>query len=206
MCLFKQAAEAWLELIGTEYEIITGRKGKPYTINLDFAAADFPHLAGMQYALDVDFGLRSSEYYGAKLIPALVDGKLDGTKIEKSRNWSKIIEGRLKAIINLQKTLDSNFAISLFDPRKVRGTHSKIDADFLIKNLDTGETYFVFISEDSTHRQYCKSAFAQEGVDFMDNQQKLTILQNTKRINESATVLFTHPNYKPENKESVSEL
>lgn len=205
MCLFKQAAEAWLELVGTEYEIITGRKGKQYTIKLDFDAADFPHLVGMQYASDVDFGLRSSEYYGAKLIPALVDGKLDGTKIEKSRNWSKI-EGRLKAIINLQKTLDSHFAISLFDPRNVRGIHSKIDADFVIKNPDTGETYFVFISEDNNHRQYCKSAFAQEDIDFMDNQQKLTVLQNTKRINESATVLFTHPNYKPENKETVSEL
>ena len=56
MCLFKQAAVAWSELIGTKYEIIAGRKGEQYTINLDFEAADFPHLAGIQYAPDVDFG------------------------------------------------------------------------------------------------------------------------------------------------------
>lgn len=195
MCLFKQAAQAWLNLIGTEYEIVTGRKGKKYTIKLDFEAADFPHLAGMQYARDVDFNLRPSEYYGEKLIPALVDGKLDGTRIEKSRNWSKI-EGRLKAIINLQKTLESNFAIALFDSSRVKGTNSRIDADYLIKNTDTGETYFVFIDEDKNQRQYCKSAFEQDSIDFMDNQQKLTVLKNTKYQDGLDVVLYVHPKFK----------
>ena len=205
MCLFKQAAQAWQSLIGTEYEIVTGRKGKQYTIKLDFEAADFPHLAGMQYARDVDFELRASEYYGEKLVPALIDGKMDGAKIEKSRNWSKI-EGRLKAIINLQKTLDSNFSIALFDPKRVKGTNSKIDADYLIKNKDTGETYFVFIDEDKNQRQYCKSAFEQESVDFMDNQQKLTVLKNTKYKNGSVDLLFVHPNYKSVETEEMATV
>lgn len=205
MCLFKQAAQAWVNLIGTEYEIVTGRKGKQYMIKLDFEAADFPHLAGMQYARDVDFNLRPSEYYGEKLVPALVEGKLDGTRIEKSRNWPKI-EGRLKAIINLQKTLDANFAIALFDPKRVKRTNSKIDADYLIKNMDTGETYFVFIDEDKNQRQYCKSAFEQESIDFMDNQQKLTVLKNTKHVNGVRTTLFSHPNYKSTEEEEPTPV
>ncbi len=196
MCLFKQAAKAWLDLIGTEYEIVTGRRGKQYTIKLDFEAADFPHLAGMQYARDADFNLNPDEYYGEKLIPALIDGKLDGTGIERSRNWPRI-EGRLKAIINLQKTLDSKFAIALFDQENVKYTNSSIDADYVIKNLDSGETYFVFIDEDKNQRQYCKSAFKQEKIDFMDGQQKLTLLKNTKRVDGVDNVLFLHPNFKP---------
>ena len=196
MCLFKQAALAWLGLIKTEYEIVAGQAGRQYRIKLSFEAADFPHLAGMQYARDVEFNLRPAQYYGEKLVYTLANGKLDGTRIEKSRNWPKI-KGRLEAIIKLQSTLDSNFAISLFDPNRVRGMNSKIDADYLIKNLETNETYFVFIDEDQSHRQYCKSAFKKDHIDYMDNQQKLTLLKSTKYVNGIPEVLYTHPNYKP---------
>lgn len=196
MCLFEQAAKSWLHFIENKYEIIAGSKGKSYIIKLDCEAADFYHLSGMHYANDVDFNLRPSEYYGEKLVFALVDGKLDGTRIEKGRNWPKI-KGRLNAIINLQKTLESNFLISRFDPEQVKGTNSQIDADYLIKNLDTDEAYFVFIDEDNNHRQYCKSAFKQEKIDYMNNQQKLTLLKTTKQVNGVEQILYVHPNYRP---------
>ena len=122
MCLFVEAAKAWQQLTKTRYYIAAGRKGKLYRFRLEFGYADFPHLAGMQYAQDVDFGLRASEYYGEKLIPALLNNKMDGAKIEKSRSWEKI-RGRLHAIINLQQTLESDFSIALFDPAK---SNSKI--------------------------------------------------------------------------------
>ena len=75
--------------------------------------------------------------------------------------------------------------------------NSKIDADYIIKNLETNETYFVFIDEEQSHRQYCKSAFKKDHIDYMDNQQKLTLLQSTKCINGITEILHTHPNYKP---------
>lgn len=195
MCLLRRAAEAWQSLVETEYEIIAGRKGKTYIIKLEFDCADFPHLAGMQYARDVDFGLNESEYYGEKLVKVLLNGKLDGCKIEKSRRWPKI-RGRLKAIINLQNTLDTEFELANFDPGKVR-TGSKIDAEYVIKNLDSGETYFVFVDEDDAHRQYCKSAFAQENVDYMCNQARLVVLKVTKIEQGVEKTLFVHPNYIP---------
>ena len=194
MSLFLKAAQAWQKMVATEYHITAGRKRKTVSFSLDFDLADFPHLAGMQYAQDVDFNLRPSEYYGEKLIPALLSGKMDGNKIEKSRNWERI-KGRLNAIIGLQDTLDSEFAIALFDPARVH-TNSRIDADYIIQNLHSGEIYFVFIDENKEHRHYCKSAFAKNNVDYMKNQPLLTVLKKEKIENGVSRTLFQHPNFK----------
>lgn len=194
MCLFLKAAQAWQKLVQTEYRITAGRKGKSVSFRLDFDFADFPHLVGMQYAQDADFGLRPSEYYGDKLVTALLSGKMDGRRIERSRNWEKI-KGRLNAVISLQQTLDSEFLIARFDPNRVH-TNSKIDADYVIKNLDSGEIYFVFIDESKKHRYYCKSAFAKTHIDYMQNQALLTVLKKEKIENGSSRVLYQHPNFK----------
>lgn len=194
MCLFLKAAQAWQRLTQTEYRITAGRKGKSVSFRLGFDLADFPHLAGMQYAQDADFGLRPSEYYGEKLVPALLGGKMDGHRIEGSRNWEKI-KGRLNAVISLQQTLDSEFSIAHFDPARVH-TNSKIDADYVIKNQDSGETYFVFVDENKEHRHYCKSAFTKSNIDYMQNQVLLTVLKKEKIENGSSRLLYQHPNFK----------
>ena len=95
MCLLTEAARRWEQLSQTEYHILAGKRGKEISIHLKFDFADFPHLSGMQYAQDADFGIRPSEYYGSKLVPALLHGKMDGSRIESSRNWEKI-KGRLR--------------------------------------------------------------------------------------------------------------
>lgn len=192
MCLFVEAAKAWQQLTKTRYSITAGRKGKLYQFRLEFDNADFPHLAGMQYAQNVDFGLHISEYYGDKLVPALLSGKMDGGKIEKSRSWEKI-KGRLHAIISLQQTLESDFSIALFDPAK---SNSKINALYVIKNNISGETYFVFIDKDNGHRHYCKSAFAQNCIDYTKNQSLLTRLKIDKVYDGKTYPIYRHPNFK----------
>ena len=194
MCLLVKAAQEWERLSKIEYYIVAGRRGKAVTIRLGFDLADFPHLSGMQYARDVDFGIRPSEYYGEKLIPALLSGRMDGRRIECGRNWERI-SGRLDAIIGLKETLEGNFLIAHFNPRKVR-TNSNIDADFIIKNERSGETYFVLIDEKDGQRHYCKSAFAKENVDYMENQSMLTVLKKEKTENGETKVLYRHPNFK----------
>ena len=194
MCLLVKAAREWERLSKTEYHIVAGRRGKAVTIRLGFDFADFPHLSGMQYARDVDFGIRTSEYYGEKLIPALLSGRMDGSRIESGRNWEKI-KGRLDAIIGLKETLEGDFLIAYFDPQKVRA-NSRIDADFVIKNERSGETYFVFIDERDEQRHYCKSAFAKENVDYMENQSMLTVLKKEKTENGETKVLYRHPNFR----------
>ena len=62
MGLFLDAATAWNKLSGTQYIFDLGRKGKLHKLTISFLNEDFPHLAGMQYAKDVDFGLDRAEY------------------------------------------------------------------------------------------------------------------------------------------------
>lgn len=193
MCLLTEAARRWEQLSKTEYHIVAGKRGKAFSIHLKFDFADFPHLSGMQYAQDADFGIRASEYYGAKLVPALLSGKMDGSRMESSRNWGKI-EGRLKAIIGLKETLEGSFLIAFFNSRKVRA-NSRIDADYVIKNAQSGETYFVFIDEENG-RHYCKSAFEKENVDYMENQTMLTVLKKEKIEDGAIMELYRHPNFR----------
>lgn len=90
MCLLRKAAEAWEKLLNFRYDMVFGRKKKSYVVSLSFERYDFPHLVGMQYANDVDFKINSAEYYGEKLITAILSGRLDPKRIEKSKNWDRI--------------------------------------------------------------------------------------------------------------------
>lgn len=195
------AAAAWKELSDIQYILDLGRKGKLERITLSFLDEDFPHLAGMQYAKDVDFGIGRAEFYGERLVPVLLSSYMDDHRIEKSRNWDRI-SGRLTAIVNLQKTLDNPFIVVSFNKQKVRG-HSRIDAKFAIKSTISDEIFFVFLDETSG-RYYCKSAFKKEQTDYIENQSQMTVLQKTKIVNGKSFVLSRHPRYAPEtNKEAA---
>lgn len=202
MSLFLEAAQAWQQLMQTEYRITAVRRGKIDRFCLHFDPADFPHLAGMQYAKDVDFGLRPTEYYGEKLLFALLRGKMDGSRIEKSRSWEKI-SGRLRAIIRLEQTLESDFLLARFDPGRVY-CGSKINADFVIQNRDSQEIFFVFIDKSNESRYYCKSAFQKAGVDYIQNQSILTVLKKEKWGTGAWQVLYRHPHLREEQEEALS--
>ncbi len=192
MGLLFDAASAWHNLHNINYILEIAKKGKLTKIELSFFDEDFPHLAGMQYAKDVDFGLRHSEYYGDRLIYALLDYKMDDSKIESSRNWSKI-NGRLNAIINLQSTLDGEFQIVAFNKNKVPG-YSELSAKFAIRKTMSDEIYFIFLDEKSG-KYFCKSAFRKENTDYFSNQTKMTILRKIKIINGEPTTLYTKEGY-----------
>lgn len=197
MGLFLEAANEWNNLRNTKYIIDVARKGKLTQIDLRFLNEDFPHLAGMQYARDVDFGLRKSEYYGKNLISVLLDGRLDDTKIERSRNWCKI-SGRLTAIKNLRNTLDNEFFIVSFNKSKVR-VFSQIEAKFAIKSMISEDIYFVFLDERAG-RYYCKSAFRKELTDYMENQSSMSVLRKIKITEGTQQVLFIKQGYMPEDR------
>lgn len=190
------AAKAWHKLNSTEYSLFLSQKGKKtYSINLQFDDQYFFHLAGMQYSQDVDFGLNRNQYYGKNLIPALLTGKLKDSKIESSLNYEERIKGRLKAIINLEDTLDHDFEIAKFNKNKVPD-YCSIDADFVIRNVTSGDVFFVFLAEDGNFC-YCKSAFLNNEKNYMLNQSKLTVLTKTKTVNGIEVYSFQHPNYNP---------
>lgn len=192
MGLFLDAARAWDELCKISYSIELGHRGKQFTVNLTFEPGDLPHLAGMQYAKDVDFGLRRAEYYGVNLISAVLSGKLDESRICSARAWPRI-EGRLKAIVSLQQTLCGSFDIAKFNPKKVQGS-CNINAEYVIKNTVSGETFFVFLDSEKD-RYYCKSAFQSEYTDYMRFQTPLTVLKVSKQDSMGSEVLYQHPNF-----------
>lgn len=194
MGLFLDAANAWHDLHDVKYILDIARKGEWKRLELTFLDEDFPHLAGMQYAGDVDFGIRKAEYYGERLIPALLTKRMDDARIEGSRNWERL-SGRLRAILHLQATLDGEFKIVSFDKTKVR-TFSRIDAQFVIKSEISDDIYFVFLDEKSG-RYYCKSAFRKEFTDYAENQPVMMLLQKTKVKNDIADVLYTRSGYQP---------
>lgn len=192
MGLFLDAARAWDELCKTSYSITLGHKGKLYNINLTFEPEDLPHLAGMQYAKDVDWGLRRAEYYGANLISSVLSGKLDELRICNARAWLRI-EGRLKAIVGLQDTLSGDFIIAKFNPKKVSGA-CNISADYIIKNTVSGEIFFVFLAQEK-NRYFCKSAFKSDCTDYMRFQTTMKVLEVVKQDSVGTHVLFRHPNF-----------
>lgn len=192
MGLLLDAAYAWNELCSITYSIELGHKRKQFTIDLAFEPGDLPHLAGMQYLKGVDFGLRRSEYYGAKLMGAVLSGKLDENRVYGAKSWARI-EGRLKAIIRFQQTLSEDFSIAKYNPRKVSG-FCNIDAEYVIKNKASGENFFIFLSPDGK-RYFCKSAFQNSYIDYMQFQTQMTVLRVVKRSEGVTEVLHEHPRF-----------
>lgn len=193
MNLLLSAAESWHSLLETHYSFMIGRSGTAKCINLYFRADDFSHLSGIHYANDVDFKLHRKEYWGARLLPALMSKKLDGSLIEKSRNWPQI-KGRLNAILHMRTILESDFRIYGFSPNKLP-FHSQIAAEYLLYSEETGDGIFLFFDRDA-ETYYCKSVFEKGSGDYRTNQSAWTVLTKIKYDNGQEIVLFKHPNYK----------
>ena len=195
MGLLSDAAAVWAALQNKEYIFHVAKKGSVDTVRLSFSDFDFPHIAGMQYANDVDFGIRKSEFYGSRLVSAVLSGRIDDKKIEKSKNWDKI-SGRLNAVINLQYILENDFTIARFSNSKVRG-YSKINAKYVVKSKITDDIYFIFF-DDRTGRYYCKSAFKKDVTDYFENQTVVTVLYKAKSENGTVQTLYKKNGYQPD--------
>lgn len=148
------------------------------------AAHAWQQLTGTEYRITVGRRGKKSSF---------LSGKLEAANMERSLNWPRI-KGRLNAIIHLQETLDTEFLIARFRPNLVR-IHCKIDAEYIIKNLHSGEVFFVFIDKGTGQRYYCKSAFERTTIDYLENQAVLTVLKKEKVMNGIPTLLYLHPNY-----------
>ncbi len=198
MGLLYDSAIAWEGLRDTTYYLLLGKAGKLCdSITLEFAPEHFPHLAGMQYAGDVDFNLNRAERMGKKFIRKVIAHDIDDTLVEKSENWDSRIKGRLNSILELEKTLDSDFLICKFDPRKMRNG-SEIDAKYVIKSSTSNLSFFVFVDENDSSRWYCKSIFSFDCADYTIGQTRVTVLKKQKRIAGEMVSDYTHKNYKPE--------
>ena len=186
-----EAAEKWDSLRHTSYRIIIGKRHQSEMIHIQFRPIDFSHLSGIHYARDVDLGPRWA-YHGVRLIPALLSGKLDDAKVEKSQEWKRI-DDRLCAIIKIEEILDSDFSIYRFAPQKL-SFHSTSVASYLVYSETYGEGIFLFLDKDQ-NICYCKSVFSAETHDYRQNQTRWTVLEKIKIVGTSESTLYTHPSY-----------
>lgn len=193
MGLLLEAAVAWNRLRDCSYELMLGRKSRSQRLLMQFRPEDFDHLSGMQYAADVDFHLHRNQFRGAKLLPALLSGKLSDGLVEKSCNWEKIRD-RLTILTELEAILDSDFEIYQFEPYKLP-FHSEIRASFCIYSEERGKGLFLLL--DGSEQVYCKSVFSKDDLrDYRMGQARWTILEKTKHSDGEKVILYRHQSYR----------
>ncbi len=197
MGLLNDAAIAWTNLYDKEYRLLLGMKGTwSRSISLNFLPEHFYHLAGFQYANDIDFGVRPSELRKITLPQKIMDGTIDGSLIEKSVNWENSIRSRLLGITQLEAGLDSDFRICRYYQNHVRGG-TRIPAEFVVKSAKTDIVFFVFLDQD-TGNYFCRSIFAEGIMDYIAGQPSLTVLKKEKLVSGNTEYIYEHPGYKPE--------
>lgn len=195
MGLLLDAAIAWNNLHDTTYELLLGRKSKcDPMVTLSFMPEDFSHLAGIQYADDVDFSLSRAELHGKKFMDKLLRREVDDWIIEKAAEWEHRIRSRLEGLICLEQTLDDEFSIYRYNQRNVPHG-STIPAQYVIKSEVTGVTFFVFIDKGAG-RWFCRSIFRPDATDYTINQARMTVLQKCKIRNGETVIDYTHPHYR----------
>lgn len=86
--------------------------------------------------------------------------------------------------------------ICQFDPKKVPGG-TQLHAGYVIKNIDTGMNFFVFLN-DAEERWFCCSVFQLRHVDFTANQRRVKVLKKRKWIGTDLVIDYTNPNYIPD--------
>ena len=184
MALLFEAASAWNNLLNVSYQITYGKKGKLYHISLSFEPDQFLHLSGIHYIDDVDF---QRPYNKRNFVSLLLSKEIDAAKIEQSANWVDI-KGRLEALVRLEKILDTDFSLYLF-----RGDnlpfYSDVKANFLIRNLQTGDVVFLFV-DGPLDKSFCRSVFSMTDRDYSMGQKKVGLLKKVKYNNGAAETLY----------------
>lgn len=165
--------DAFSRLLGKQYKIVIGRKGVARTLYINFAKSDCFHLMGLQYLKDRE----ELNQDRAKIFDAIRDRKIDAEHIESSVFYEKIQE-RVDMLPMLEMLFDCNDTIFRYNSHQ--NSFSMIQADYLMKNTIEMKNIFIFLSQDGENQYFCRSFFAQEKVDYSENQSKWTLLYKEK--------------------------
>lgn len=202
MDILKAAALEFKILLNTKYVITMGRKGKKYTITLEFSTNAFFHMAGLHKLQDRPnyIGMNNTEFFNSVLADAITYAD-----IEKS---SYIVEAhkRLLYLQILSSLIEDNTA--QFKWMKNVNKNSKINCDFLlvskfiaIEPYPYTETYLFLDkprnNKDENPSHFCKTFFPKEFVDYTTGQTKVTLLKKD-RIDTNSNVItniYTNPSY-----------
>ncbi len=196
MDLLYDAAAVWDRLLGYKYDMICGRKGKQYSIVLDFEASEFHHLAGFPHMKDLVLPVRFSQ---SKTLSKVLAGVVTEQMIAKSKNYDSVIRSKLEAVIRLEQLLNSRFQVYLFDQKK-SPFYTKIQAKYMLVDEETQVVFLFTDTDDGGATYFARSAFVMGDRDFRKNQTKLSVLKisRTELATGHSDVIycregFTHP-------------
>ena len=203
MDLLQQSAQAWKEITEYRYLFTYGYKKQLYPINLTFSLEDYPHLAGFQYMKDLSL----PNYSSAKIADRILEGKILFEKVQKAAQYEEMIKPRLEALVRLKESLDNEFNLYSYMPRKYPFITS-IKADYLISSHFSVDN-FIFIIKANAQGELkcdflCCSIFEKGDRDYETNQKARTLMKkerihipsNTTDILLDRLSAQTRPEYK----------
>lgn len=177
--------ESFIPLLGTEYELVLGRKGKAVTLSVTFDKKDCFHLMGLQYLTDRP---ELSKDRG-KIFDAIKERRITKEQIESSDMYGKIAK-RVHLLPLLEEVFDSNDTVFKYNIKI--NSFSLIQADYLMKNKILTETVFLFLARNKEGDYFCRSFFPQESIDYSKKQTSWTLLYKKKKylLTGEETVLY----------------
>ena len=177
--------QAYNHLLNTEYKIIIGRKGKAVELNVFFLKEHCYHLMGLQYLKDLPQLNDKRDI----VIDKILSGKITQEQVEQSAFYSDVSD-RIDYFPLLETLFDSNDTIFKYNEKAAN--FSVIEADYLMKNVVADRKLFIFLSNETDNRYYCRSFFPYGGRDYSQNQPQWTLLYKEKinRLEGSSQVLY----------------
>lgn len=140
--LLLSRAQKYAELLNKSYNIVLGKKGKAYHIDLRFYKDTFFHLVGFQHLTDLQ-QLKSNK---ERIYKDILEGKLTYADITKSTHFDEWkIKERITYLYYLEEMLDHNnltFLINIHEYVK----YTKIKADYLFEYIFDVDTTLYFFS------------------------------------------------------------
>ena len=182
------------------YYFVVAKKGKKYSINIQFELDQFIHLTGISHLDDLPFTRNSP----GDLRKMIEENKLtmnDLAKSSKLKSNIKDIPARIACLARIDEFLQSENTI--MDYSAVDNPYSKLKADWLIHGTIAGELCYLFLKakpkkKDRFSGDYiCSSIFPHRGIDYSQGARPMVTLlkQRNNTIDRRTKTLYQHPSY-----------
>ena len=168
-----ECVESFCTLLDTEYHMILGRKGVAVSIEVEFDKKDCFHLMGLQYLRDRPELNRDR----GKIFDEIRSRRITLEQLESSVFYNQIAE-RIDMLPYLERMFDSNDTIFKYNQKN--NIYSLIQADYLMRNRFQGSNIYIFLSENSEGKYFCRSFFPETLKDYTKNQASWKLLYKEK--------------------------
>lgn len=182
------------KIIKIKYHFTISVNRKIRQLALDFQTEDFRHASGLHYVDDI-----SIENDPAKMIQAILDGKITDEILDKSSKYKTIskdsgsVKERIDEMCYLEKYLDSSDFIRVYE---MQDFGSRIKADYFIEvsKINRHATVYIFIRKRVENENYVMVSFFKKHNVYKGSNAYWMVKE--KEVNGVKTELYRNPNYK----------